>query len=315
MRDGFGRNIDYLRLSVTERCTLHCAYCRAAAGNYPNKSELSVDEFTRIVKVFAKLGIRKVRLTGGEPLMRKDILEIIKNITAIDGIKELSMTTNAQQIGGRAVKLKQAGLDRVNISMDSLKPERFKEMCGGDLSLVLNGIEESIAAGLTPVKINVVLIRGVNDDEVDDFIELTRTKPLDVRFIELMPMGILGQNKSLRVDNTDLINARPHLKPLNPRYLSQPSRDYQVDGYLGRVGFISPHSQKFCHLCNRVRLMSDGKLRMCLGDNSEISILEALQSGEDELEKVISEAILNKPMQHHFEKDFITNKDMSRIGG
>ena len=315
MRDGFGRNIDYLRLSVTERCTLHCAYCRAAAGNYPNKSELSADEFTRIVKVFAKLGIRKVRLTGGEPLMRKDILEIIENISAIDGIKELSMTTNAQQIGGRVVKLKQAGLDRVNISMDSLKPERFKEMCGGDLSLVLNGIEESMAAGLTPVKINVVLIHGVNDDEADDFIELTRTKPLDVRFIELMPMGILGQDKSLRVNNTDLINARPHLKPLTPRYPSQPSRDYQVDGYLGRVGFISPHSQKFCHLCNRVRLMSDGKLRMCLGDNSEISILEALQSGEDELEKVISEAILNKPMQHHFEKDFITNKDMSRIGG
>lgn len=315
MRDGFGRDINYLRLSVTERCTLHCAYCRAAAGNYPNKSELSADEFTRIVKVFAKLGIRKVRLTGGEPLMRKDILEIIQNIAAIDGIKELSMTTNAQQIGGRAVKLKQAGLDRVNISMDSLKPERFKEMCGGDLSLVLNGIEESIAAGLTPVKINVVLIRGVNDDEVDDFIELTRAQPLDVRFIELMPMGILGQNKSLRVNNTDLIKARPHLKPLNPRYPSQPSRDYQVDGYLGRVGFISPHSQKFCHLCNRVRLMSDGKLRMCLGDNSEISILEALHSGEDEMEKVISEAILNKPMQHHFEKDFIPNKDMSRIGG
>lgn len=315
MRDGFGRNIDYLRLSVTERCTLHCAYCRAAAGNYPNKSELSADEFTRIVKVFAKLGIRKVRLTGGEPLLRKDILEIIENIAAIDGIKELSMTTNAQQIGGRALKLKQAGLDRVNISMDSLKPERFKEMCGGDLSLVLNGIEESMAAGLTPVKINVVLIHGVNDDEADDFIELTRTKPLDVRFIELMPMGILGQDKSLRVNNTDLINARPHLKPLTPRYPSQPSRDYQVDGYMGRVGFISPHSQKFCHLCNRVRLMSDGKLRMCLGDNSEISILEALQSGEDELEKVISQAILNKPMQHHFEKDFITNKDMSRIGG
>jgi len=169
--------------------------------------------------------------------------------------------------------------------MDSLKPERFKEMCGGDLSLVLNGIEESIAAGLTPVKINVVLIRGVNDDEVDDFIELTRAQPLDVRFIELMPMGILGQNKSLRVNNTDLIKARPHLKPLNPRYPSQPSRDYQVDGYLGRVGFISPHSQKFCHLCNRVRLMSDGKLRHVPGDNSEISILEALHSGENEMEK------------------------------
>lgn len=188
------------------------------------------------------------------------------------------MTTNAQQIGGRAFKLKQAGLDRVNISMDSLKPERFKEMCGGDLSLALNGIEETMAAGLTP-------------------------------------MGILGQDKNLRVNNTDLMNARLLLISLTPRYPSQPSSDYQVDKYLGRVGFIRPHSQKFCHLCNRVRLMSDEKLRVCLGDNSEISILEALQSGEDEIEKVISEAIINKPMQHHFEKEFITNKDLSRIGG
>jgi len=315
MRDGFGRNIDYLRLSVTERCNLHCAYCRAAEGDCPKARELSTDQFTSIVKVFAKLGIRKVRLTGGEPLLRKDILQIVQNIAAIDGINELSMTTNAQQLDGRAVILKQAGLDRINISMDSLRPERFKEMCGGDLGLVLKGIEESIAAGLTPVKINVVLIHGKNDDEVDDFIELTRIYPVDVRFIELMPMGRLGQDKSLQVNNTELINARPHLKPLAPRYPSQPSRDYKVDGYLGRVGFISPHSQKFCHLCNRVRLMSDGKLRLCLGDNTEISILDALQIGEGALEEVIRDAILIKPLQHHFEETFVPNKNMSKIGG
>jgi len=315
MRDGFGREINYLRLSVTERCTLRCAYCRADEGDCPKARELSADDFTRITRVFAKLGVRKVRLTGGEPLLRKDILQIVENIAAIDGIDELSMTTNAQQLDGRAALLKKAGLDRVNISMDSLRPERFREMCGGDLGLVLRGIEESMDAGLTPVKINVVLIHGKNDDEVDDFIEITRTKPVDVRFIELMPMGILGQDISLRVNNVDLINSRPHLKPLTPRYRSQPSHDYQVEGYLGRVGFISPHSQKFCHLCNRVRLMSDGKLRMCLGDNSEISILDALHSGEDALEEVIREAILNKPMQHHFETAFIPNKNMSKIGG
>lgn len=315
MRDGFGRDIDYLRLSVTERCNLRCTYCRADEGDCPKARELSADEFTQAVRVFAKLGIRKVRLTGGEPLLRKDILEIVQNIAAINGIKEISMTTNAQQLDGRAARLKQAGLNRVNISIDSLKPDRFKEMCGGDLALVFKGIEESIDAGLTPVKLNVVLIHGRNDDEVDDFIEFTRTRPIDVRFIELMPLGVLGQNMSLRVNNAELISARPHLIPLPPRYPSQPSRDYQVNGYMGRVGFISPHSQKFCHLCNRIRLMSDGQLRMCLGDNLEVSILEGLRDGEEALEKIIHDAILHKPMQHEFEEKFLPNKNMSRIGG
>lgn len=315
MLDQFGRRIDYLRVSVTERCNLRCTYCRAEEGDCPKERELNTGEFTRIVSVFADLGVRKVRLTGGEPLLRKDIMEIVRNISAIEGIRELSMTTNAQQLDGRARLLKAAGLDRVNISMDSLKPERFKAMCGGNLDLVLKGIEESMQAGLTPVKVNVVLVRGRNDDEVDDFIELTRDRPLDVRFIELMPLSELGQHGSLRVNNADLISARPHLKPLQPRYASQPSRDYQVEGYLGRVGFISPHSQKFCQSCNRVRLMSDGNLRMCLGDNSEISLVEALHSGEDVLKQLISEAIYNKPAQHEFDLPFVTNKNMSKIGG
>ncbi len=315
MLDQFGRQIDYLRVSVTERCNLRCTYCRAEEGDCPKERELTADEFTRIVSVFADLGIKKVRLTGGEPLLRKDIMKIIKNISVIEGIRDLSMTTNAQQLNGRARLLRSAGLNRVNISMDSLKPDRFKAMCGGNLDLVLKGIEESMDAGLTPVKINVVLVKGRNDDEVDDFIELTRDRPLDVRFIELMPLGELGQHGSLRVNNTELISARPHLKPLAPRYPSQPSRDYQVEGYLGRVGFISPHSQKFCRSCNRVRLMSDGNLRMCLGDNSELSLLEALNNGEDALKQLIAGAIYNKPAQHEFDRTFIPNKNMSKIGG
>lgn len=265
--------------------------------------------------MFAKLGIHKVRLTGGEPLLRKDILQIVENIAAIEGVEDVSMTTNAQQLNGRAVLLKKAGLDRINISIDSLSPEKFKLMCGGDLELVFKGIEEVLEVGLTPVKLNVVLIRGGNDDEVDDFIEFTRTRPVDVRFIELMPMGELGQNSSLRVNNVELIRARPHLQPLPPRYPSQPSRDFQVEGYLGRVGFISPHSQKFCYLCNRVRLMSDGKLRLCLGHNTEISILGALHESDEALEQLISEAIMHKPMQHEFDAEFVPNKNMSRIGG
>jgi len=315
MKDGFGRKIDYLRLSLTERCNLRCAYCRADEGDCPKARELSAEEFTRAVKVFAKVGIRKVRLTGAEPLLRKDILQIVQNIAAIDGIEDLSMTTNAQQLNGRADLLKQAGLDRVNISIDSLNPEKFRLMCGGDLNLVFKGIEEALAIGLTPVKLNVVLIRGRNDDEVDDFIEFTRTHPVDVRFIELMPMGELGKDDSLRVNNAELIRARPHLIPLPPRYPSQPSRDFQVEGHLGRVGFISPHSQKFCYLCNRVRLMSDGKLRLCLGQNAETSILASLHESDEALEKLISQAILLKPMQHEFDEEFVPNKNISRIGG
>lgn len=316
MLDRFGRTIEYLRLSVTERCNLRCSYCRADEGCCPKASELSADEFTRIVRIFAGLGIKKVRLTGGEPLLRRDILSIVRDISQIEGIHELSMTTNAQQLNGQARLLKQTGLDRVNISMDSLKLERFREMCGGDLGLVLKGIEDCLAAELTPVKVNVVLVKGKNEDEIDDFIELTRKLPIDVRFIELMPLGELGQDETLRLNNSALITQRPHLVPLEPRYRGQPSQDYRVEGYLGRVGFISPHSRKFCDLCNRVRVMSDGKLRMCLGDNHEISLLEGLQERDDRLLiDTIREAIYNKPEGHQFDCDFVSDKNMRRIGG
>ncbi len=316
MLDKFGRKIEYLRLSVTERCNLRCSYCRADEGCCPKASELRAEEFARIVSAFAQLGIKKVRLTGGEPLLRKDILTIVGNISQIEGIRELSMTTNAQRLNGQANLLKQTGLNRVNISMDSLKPERFREMCGGDLGLVLKGIEDCLAADLTPVKVNVVLVKGKNDDEIDDFIELTRELPIDVRFIELMPLGELGHDESLRLNNTALIAERPYLVALEPRYRGQPSQDYRVEGYLGRVGFISPHSRKFCDQCNRVRVMSDGKLRMCLGDNHEISLLEALKAGDDlELIDTIRDAIYNKPDGHHFDCDFVSDKNMRRIGG
>ena len=315
MLDKFGRKIEYLRLSVTERCTLRCAYCRVDDGYCPKAAELSADEFTRIVKVCTELGIKKVRLTGGEPLLRKDIIDIVHNIAQIEGINELSMTTNAQQLGGRALALKQAGLDRINISLDSLDAVKFKEMTGGDLSLVLAGIDDAIEVGLLPVKVNVVLVRGKNDNEVDDFIALTREKPIDVRFIELMPLGNLGQDETLRIYNDDLIKTRPYLKPLPPRYSSQPSRDFQVEGYLGRVGFISPLSHKFCGLCNRIRLMSDGMLRMCLGVDSEVSLLDALNLDDDALRDTIKNAIYNKPAQHEFDGYFVSDKNMRRIGG
>lgn len=316
MIDQNGRNITYLRLSLTERCTLKCAYCRADTGGCPKQAELSAEDFLRIVRVLANLGVTKVRLTGGEPMLRKDILDIVRGIRAIPGIAEIAMTTNAQHLSGKAEALRNAGVDRLNISIDSLRSERYAAMTGGgSLAAVLAGIDDALKAGMAPLKLNAVIMRGTNDDEVDDFIALTKDKPIDMRFIELMPMGAIDHTGE-RVTSDELLAARPYLLPVPPRYASQPSTDYRVEGYVGRVGFISPMSHKFCGDCNRVRVMSDGMLRPCLGDNAEVSLKPALALPDDgELARIIEATIFNKPKTHSFETAFHTKKDMSRIGG
>lgn len=316
MKDSRGRDIVYLRLSVTERCTLKCEYCRADEGECPKQKELSADELELIVRAAAELGVTKIRLTGGEPLLRRDIVELVSRFKAVQGITEIAMTTNAQQLCGRAKGLKAAGLDRLNISLDSLRPERYKSITGGgEIEPVLAGIDEALAAGLTPLKINAVVVRGRNDDEIDDFIELTCSKAVDVRFIELMPMGEMQRNIGLRVPSEELISARPYLQPLPPRYESQPSQDYMVEGHLGRVGFISPVSHKFCGACNRIRVMSDGMLRPCLGSASEVSLKPALGRGYEALVAEMRRAIYDKPEGHCFEKGVTNGKNMNRIGG
>lgn len=315
MIDQYARNITYLRLSVTERCQLRCTYCRAAEGCCPKAAELSAEEFTRITRLFVSLGINKVRLTGGEPLLRKDILQIVENIASMEGIKDISMTTNAQMLPGKALALRQAGLKRLNISLDSLNPQTFHEMTGGKLEPVLQGISEAIEAGLLPVKVNCVVVKGKNEHEIDDFIALTENRPIDVRFIELMPIGENDYEHIDKVSNQDLLDARPYLKPVQDRYHGQPSRDYQVDGHMGRVGFISSISHKFCADCNRIRLVSDGMLRPCLGNELEIPLKAALKEGDDVLLEILKNAIYFKPIGHHFESCSYTHRDMSRIGG
>jgi len=315
MIDQFGRTIDYLRLSVTERCTLRCVYCRADEGICPKAEELTSDDFYKITRACAALGIRKVRLTGGEPLLRKDILEIVRRLSSLTGIEEITMTTNGQMLAAQAAELRAAGLSRINISLDTLDPDRYREITGGEIAAVLVGIDEAVRVKLLPVKLNIVMVKGKNDDEVDDFIALTRDRPIDVRIIELMPLGELGQDDSLCIRNDDLINARPYLKPVPFYYSGQPSRDFQVEGYQGRVGFISPISHRFCADCNRIRVMSDGMLRPCLGHNEEISLKAALAAGDEALVDAIRDAIYAKPAGHHFEDGFIPEKTMSRIGG
>ena len=315
LKDNFGREIDYLRLSLTERCSLRCDYCRVDEGICPKAAELTTEEFLRIGRICVALGIRKIRLTGGEPLLRKDIMQIIRGLADLDENLELTMTTNGQWLARMAEDIKEAGLSRINISMDSLNAQVYKDMTGGELDAVLAGIEKAIAVGLSPVKINTVLVRGKNDHEVDDFIALTKDSPLDVRFIELMPIGCLGQDENLRILTDELIAERPYLKPIMPRSLNQVSSDYAVDGYLGRVGFISPLSHKFCGNCNRIRIMSDGMLRPCLGNNLEISLKESLAAEDDMLLDTIRSAIEQKPVGHHFDLGFVSQKNMSRIGG
>ena len=315
MKDATGRNIEYLRLSLTERCNLKCAYCRAAEGECPKDKELTGEDFLRIVRCMAALGVKKVRLTGGEPTVRKDLVEIVRGIAATEGITEIAMTTNAQLLERLAVPLKEAGLTRVNVSIDSLNPEKYKEITGGgELENVLRGVDAAIAAGLVPIKLNAVLMRGKNDDEIDDFIALAKDRPIDMRFIELMPMG-REDHTGERIPTDEIVSARPYLIPLEPRYAGQPSSDYTIEGYVGRVGFISPISHKFCGECNRVRVMSDGMLRPCLGVNREVSLKEALRLGDAALLETIREAVWNKPEHHEFSNEFKPAKDMSRIGG
>ena len=316
MNDRYGRTISYLRLSLTERCTLKCAYCRAGEGACPKKSELSREEFLRIVRAMVRLGVTKVRLTGGEPMLRRDLLEIISGIRAIEGVEEIAMTTNGQHLPGMSGQLRQAGLDRLNISVDSLKPERYEAMTGGgSLERVRTGIREALAAGFSPVKLNAVLLRGTNDDEVEDFLALTKDQPIHVRFIEYMPLGA-EDHASLRVTGDEILRAHPALFPVPPMYEGQPARDYRLPGHVGSVGLIDPVSHRFCGSCNRVRVMSDGMLRPCLGQNIEVSLKEALESDSDELLlETMRNAIWQKPKAHAFDDKFVSEKTMSRIGG
>ena len=315
MFDNLGREITYLRLSVTERCSLRCLYCRADEGLCPKQVELNAGDLVRIVYACADLGINRVRLTGGEPLLRRDIVQIVTGIRANSKIRDISLTTNAQMLAEYAAGLKQAGLDRVNISLDSLKPDVFHQMTGGDLEKVKAGINASIEAGLNPIKINVVLVRGWNDLEVDDFIALTKDHALDVRFIEYMPIGEGSQSENLRVDNSKILQEHPSLLPVPPRNPGQPSRDYQIPGYKGRVGFISPISHQFCADCNRIRVMSDGTLRTCLGQEQEISLVQALADGDEALKEKIKIAVLTKSAGHNFRTAHLNARGMSKIGG
>jgi cyclic pyranopterin phosphate synthase len=314
MIDQYNRKITYLRLSVTERCQLRCTYCRAGEDFCPKKNELSADKLIEIVRACSELGIDRVRLTGGEPLLRRDLEQIIKGIRAIPAIKDISLTTNAQDLAAQAVSLKTAGLDRVNVSLDSLDKEKFKLLTGGDVDKVLDGIRAAISCGLLPIKLNAVLVKGINDNEIGNFITLAKDMPVDVRFIEYMEIGVNPMAAAKRVSSDLILSQFPQLVKVPPRYFGQPSSDYQIPGYKGRIGLISPISHQFCSDCNRIRIMSDGTLRPCLGRNDEVDLLPAIKTGFEMLKETIREAIYQKPCGHEFGKMRL-ERGMSHIGG
>lgn len=324
MKDRFGREINYIRVSVTDRCNFRCIYCMPEEGILPKDCGdiLRFEEIARFLKAIAPLGISAVRITGGEPLVRKGIVDFIKMLRAIPEIRDISMTTNGSLLAGIAEELKKAGLDRVNISLDSLNPEKFQRMTRvGNLKDVLDGIRAALENDLSPVKINCVVVKGFNDDEVADFARLTTDNPLTVRFIELMPVGEAARGKMETVSQ-DRITRFLGMKLEPVKYEEKgegPAVYFKIPGAKGYVGFISPISHHFCARCNRVRLTADGKLKPCLDSEDEVDIKMLLResASDEKLRQVFIEALAKKPAGHKmnvvpFER---TKRNMCQIGG
>jgi cyclic pyranopterin phosphate synthase len=305
--DNYQRRVNYLRISLTDRCNLRCIYCMPpeAVPKLPHEEILRYEELLRLVRVATSLGIEKVRLTGGEPLLRRGMVAFIRALAECK-LKDISITTNGTLLAECARDLKAAGLTRLNISLDTLRPERFREITGqGLLEEVLRGIERAEAVGFAPIKINVVAMAGLNDDEIVEFGRLTLQKPYRVRFIELMPIGRQAGWRPERYLSGQEIKAR--LRPLGRLYalgkrasFDGPARRFRLKGAAGEIGFINPISRHFCPTCNRLRLTADGRLRACLFSDREVDIKRALRSGfsDEELRAIFRQAIADKPRRH-----------------
>ncbi len=325
LRDRYHRVINYLRISVTDRCNLRCAYCMPEEGvpSLDHAEILSYEELLRVARVAVRLGIWKIRVTGGEPLVRKGIVGFVGQLAAIPGVRDLCLTTNGMLLADTAAELRRVGLRRVNVSLDTLNPERFRRITRRPgLDRVIAGIRAARDQGLRPVKVNVVAMRGLNDDELPDFVAFARTEGVEVRFIEFMPGS--GEWDESRVipaaEVLERLSGRFRLEPVRELRSSGPSRTYQLpDGT--RIGVISPLSDHFCGTCNRLRLTAAGRLRTCLFSNREIDLRRVLRSGVDDgaLEHVLREAVARKPpghgMEHTAPAAEADRPAMNRVGG
>lgn len=324
LTDRYGRHIRYLRISVTDRCDLRCQYCLPSGSSCFSEPEgwLSAVEIERIVRQFSRMGVSHLRLTGGEPLVRRDIVELAQRLSAIPGIDDLSISTNAIKLAQLAVPLYRAGVRRINVSLDSLNPATYKTITGGGrLESVLQGLEAAKEAGFAPVKLNTVVMRGVNDVEIEDIFEFAVANGYTLRLIETMPVGAAGQDALDRFIDLEIIRKRLASRyELIPDILpgAGPARYYRVTGSRAHIGFITPMSQHFCQTCNRVRLSVEGDLFTCLGDEHRYPLRPHLKDGcsDEELSHHLRKAIDLKPERHEF-KDQPTRivRFMSTTGG
>lgn len=315
MIDSHGRKIDYLRISLTKRCNLNCSYCGAECEK---DSEITAEETEKLVRAFVSLGITKLRLTGGEPLLRNDICEIAHRLKKIDGVKKLALTTNGVLLKKYAQRLKEAGVDAVNISLDTTDKQQYSSITGFDLlGRVFEGIDEAERVGLSPLRLNAVLIRGVNDDQAEKLISIAKNRKIDVRFIELMPFSDEGENEKLVIKGEEILKGFPFLEPVEVQgkdFEKSVARYYTAEGFKGKVGFITPVSHKFCSECNRIRLLSDGKVRPCLGNDSFFDLMPYINN-EEMLREKAKEAILSKPTAHQFACSYGRSHGLNKIGG
>jgi len=322
--DSFGRTIRYVRLSVTDRCNLRCTYCMAEDMTFLPKSKvLSIEEMAALCKAFVELGVEKIRLTGGEPLVRNGLVELAQQVSQLDGLRELVITTNGVLLDKFAEPLKKAGVSRVNISIDSLQEDRFKTLTRfGQLNDVLRGIDAAIQVGFEKIKLNAVILNGVNDDEVFDLTQFAIDKRLDITFIEEMPLGEIDSHARINTALTsnslrEQLEQRFTLNKSNfSDQASGPSRYMDIDGCDTKVGFISPMSNNFCASCNRVRVTAEGQLLLCLGNEHSLDLRDIIRNKPETLKDAIVASMQRKPERHYFDPNDITiMRHMSATGG
>lgn len=327
LTDNFNRQHDYLRISITEKCNLRCTYCMPEDGVelQPEEKLLSTDEIVRLAKVFVQEGVTKIRLTGGEPTVRKDIIDLVTRLGHLRelGLKELAMTSNGIALKRKLPTLMQAGLTHLNLSLDTLDPWRYQLMARRKgLETVLETIDLAIQLGMNPLKVNCVIIKGLNDSEINDFVEFTRTRPVEVRFIEYMPFDGNKWNKEKMLSYKDMLkqihSVYPNFSKV-PDHKNDTSKGWHVPGYLGKVGFITSMTNHFCGSCNRLRVTSDGNLKVCLFGNTEVSLRDMMRFSDDNVSllEVISAAVKRKKKQHAgiTELETMKNRPMILIGG
>lgn len=318
--DQFGRQVTYVRMSVTDRCDFRCVYCMSEEMTFlPREQILTLEEMQLIAECFVELGVKKIRLTGGEPLIRKDVMRLVDGVAQLSGLNELTLTTNGSQLVRLAPDLYRAGVRRLNISLDSLQPEKFRELTRtGDLHLVLAGINAAKAAGFKRIKLNAVILKGRNDDEVIPLVDFARSQQLDITFIEEMPLGEIsehhrGESFCSSADVREIIEQKYPLLPTEESS-GGPSKYYKMPDTGSRIGFISPHSHNFCGDCNRVRVTAEGRLLLCLGNEHSVDLKEILRSrpinnDQDarDLKVDLKQAIINsldlKPERHYFDNN------------